>query len=88
MLALPLPLLHHSKLTVAKLFDEGEVVRVDLPHTLTMQDTIKRYFHTFRAAYAPLFPGSQSYFNIRFQQDFDKMVQMENVPSFHNFVLA
>lgn len=33
MLSLPFSVLHHPKLAGAQVFDEGEVTRVDLPHT-------------------------------------------------------
>lgn len=38
MLALPLSVLHHSKLTSAQLLDEGETTGVNLPHTWNKQE--------------------------------------------------
>ena len=45
-LALPLPVLHHSELTGAQLLDEGEVTGVDLPNTWRKQDRMRRHVNT------------------------------------------
>lgn len=40
--SLPLSILDHSKLACAQVFDEGEVPRVDLPHTWREPDKLKQ----------------------------------------------
>lgn len=45
-LALPLPVLHHSELTGAQLLDEGEVTGVDLPNTWRKQERMRRHVNT------------------------------------------
>lgn len=39
--ALPLSVLHHSKLAGAQVLDESEVMRIDLPHTWRKPDESK-----------------------------------------------
>lgn len=47
MLALPLPILHHSELTSAQLFDESEVTGVNLPHTWSEQERMESTLKEF-----------------------------------------